>query len=298
MCFRRCSLCLQRSVVQLLAAVLIFCISAPSAWALRGADVAIYNDTAFPGGGAWQVGLQSIRAMLDSYGYSHEDVTPADVNGSIELWKLYKVFIVGGGWAGGYNQSVNQRGFVNIRKFVANGGGFYGICAGAYFASNFVVWKPDYHAQPEYYDYFLDLFKGTGKGPVLGIVGWNQPTGCYVGITKGAAMTKVRMNRNILPDSPQYLNILYYGGPAFIPSGPQASKVKIVARYQVPGTTDHNTPAMILFPYGKGKVFLSGPHPEISMNFVSCSFYYDTKTWRLMDSILSLLHPGLQAAEQ
>jgi glutamine amidotransferase-like uncharacterized protein len=280
-----------------LFAVLAFFALAPVAWSLNGADIAILDDTHLEDGGAWFEGLQGIRAMLDSYGYTYENLTPAAINASKNLYRRYKLLIVGGGWAGAYNKEIHPEGFANIRKFVTSGGGFFGICAGAYFASNIVEWKPNYYSETEVYDYPLNLFKGTGRGALVDIMGWNQPTGCYVGIKYGAAMTQVKINRNLLPDSPQYMSILYYGGPLFVPSGSQASKVKTVARYQVPGKPDHGKPAMILFPYGKGKVFLSGPHPEISMNFASCNFYYDPKTWKLMNSILALLHPEFQAEE-
>jgi hypothetical protein len=43
----------------------------------------------------------------------------------------------------------------------------------------------------------------------------------------------------------------------------------------------------ILFPYGNGNVFLSAPHPEVS--FDDCSLWYDSETWELMNSIISLL---------
>lgn len=77
--------------------IVITAISLPgSSWCLLGADVAVYNDTALSGGSAWKEGLEGIKAMLDSYGYSHEDITPDDVNTNGNLQNLYKVIVFGG----------------------------------------------------------------------------------------------------------------------------------------------------------------------------------------------------------
>ena len=64
--------------------VVIFSLRAKS-WGLEGADVAIYNDTSYDNGGAWQEGIDAIKAMLDSYGYDHEDITPDELNSTSDL---------------------------------------------------------------------------------------------------------------------------------------------------------------------------------------------------------------------
>jgi len=271
-----------------IAMIVIVAICLPSrSWCLDGADVAIYNDTALTDGGAWQEGLEGIKAMLNSYGYSHEDITPNDVNTNGNLQSLYKVIVFGGGWAAGYNTYINAQGIINIRNFVEWGGGYFGICAGAYFASDFIYWKPDVESKGETYDYRLSLFKGVGIGPVLGIKTWTSPTGCSSGIISGAAMTTVTVNTMIIPSVGTDLHILYFGGPAFTQFLDVSKKAIVVATYKVPGFPADGKPAMILFSKGKGKVFLSGPHPEIS--FDNCSFYYSSSTWHLMNSVMSIL---------
>ena len=60
-----------------------------------------------------------------------------------------------------------------------------------------------------------------------------------------------------------------------------------MATYDAPGARANGTPAMILFRYGKGRVFLSGPHLEIS--FDNCNLYYDNETWQFMDRIIPLV---------
>lgn len=260
-----------------------------NSWGLNSADIGIYNDTSFPEGGAWSEGLTAIKAMLDTYGYTHEDITPTDINNpSLNLSSLYRMVIFGGGWAGGYNTSVSETGFNNIRGFVANGGGYFGICAGAYFASDMIMWKQNWLAPIEVYNYPLDLFNGLGLGAVVSIKEWTASTGCASGITKGAAMTSVRIDNSVLPGIDNVLNILYYGGPAFFPNPfAPTTGFTVAATYMVPGDLLDGTPAMITYTYGNGKVFLSGPHPEVS--FYDCSLTYDNATWKLMKSVISML---------
>jgi len=269
-------------------AIIIYGLPAKS-WSLDGADVGIYNDTSYSGGGSWEEGIIAIKEMLNFYGYSYEDITPDNINHVNDLDSFYKVLVYGGGWAGGYNEFINGFGYNNIRKFVRNGGGYFGICAGSYFASDVVMWKQDFETPVEIYNYEypLNLFKGVASGAVLGIKKWTSPTGCSSGITHGAEMTKVNINNSILPDISSELRILYYGGPIFVPFMTEKWKITVVATYEVPGAPADGKPAMIFFPYGKGKVFLTGPHPEIS--FDNCSLYYDNETWELMNSVFSLL---------
>lgn len=272
------------SIICIIVAVSSF----PSeSFSLNGADVAVYNDTSYPEGGAWREGIDAIKAMLDSYGYNHEDITPDQINNTGNLHSLYKVIIIGGGWAGGYNAYINRSGYENIRQFVSSGGGYFGICAGSYFASEVVMWKPNFSTPFEVYHYPLGIFHGVARGAVLSVKAWTSPTGCVSGITEGGAMTTVRIDSSLVPGVRSDVRMLYYGGPVFIPFPDQTGEISVVGRYEVPRTPADGTPAMILFQYGGGRVFLSSPHPEIS--FDECTLYYDPETWELMNSILSLL---------
>ncbi|MBF0457973.1 MAG: hypothetical protein HQK99_08775 [Nitrospirae bacterium] len=257
--------------LKLLLTVLLVVFPA-TAWTLNGADVAIYNDTAYQSGGAWAPGLTAIKAALTYYGYTYEDITPDQLNAAVNLSSFYKMIIFGGGWAGGYNTYVTTSGFNNIRNFVNGGGGFMGICAGAYFASDVTLWREQFQSYTYLYDYPLNLFRGYGIGTVFEIIGWNVPTGCTTGVTQSAAMTTVKIDTSILPDVSPTLNMLYFGGPFFIPYD-NSQGITVVGRY-TGGPGINNQSAMIMFNYGNGKVFLTGPHPEVS--FYNCNLWYDS----------------------
>ena len=258
-------------------------------WGHEKTVVAIYNDTSCENKGVWRDGIFAIKAMLTKYGYCHHDIAPNEINTSQTLNDSFRMIIFPGGWAGTYNLNIKQSGFRHLREFVSRGGGFLGICAGAYFACDVVIWKPDANTPEERYDYPLNLFEGIGKGVVAGIKEWTAPTGCASGITRGAAMVMVKIDNHILPIGSSRLRMLYYGGPFFdpLPFGNQPKTVKVIATYMVPGSPADGKPAMIYFRYGKGKVFLSGIHPEIS--FDDCTLHRDKKTWKFMDAVISMI---------
>ncbi len=255
-----------RRVRRFLAAVLFLhltLLSAGGAAALNGADVAVYNDGGAPYAttrGVWQDGLTAIKHMVTAMGYTYEVITYADLNTSSQDFSLlYKVIIVPGGYAQWYNYWISLAGKQRIRNFVAAGGGYFGICAGSYFAADAIVWEDTSYGHligqnywGEWTGYDLDLFPGIGTGPMNEIADWD---------TEHYNMTTLDFNtpNSVLSayrDTPYSEDILYYGGPYF--TIPAFAPVEILATYDY-----NNQPAIVAFPYGSGRVVLSGPHPEI-----------------------------------
>jgi len=226
-----------------------------NASALTGADVALYDDSIAPSGyrGAWQDGVTALKYMLTYLGYSYEVITYNDLNSSAQNFStLYKTILFPGGYAQWYNYWINKFGKTRIRNFVYQGGNYVGICAGAYFASDKIVWEGvtyddnvDYNAYGELTGYDLDLFAGTGTGPMNGIADWD---------TVGYEMTTLNFNNSGTISFSE--DILYYGGPYFTPDS--GAVVRTVATYSYNGAS-----AIVSSPYGSGKVLLIGPHPEI-----------------------------------
>lgn len=223
-------------------------------FALTGADIGLYVDY-----GVWSEGATAIKNMCGAFGLTVEEVSAQDLNlGSQSLSGLYKVFLVPGGYAPYYNQSVNSGGKAKIRDFVSAGGGYLGICAGAYFAADLVQGGDAYgHLEP--YDdaagYDLDLFFGAASGPVFEIANFYDPVKPY-------AMTTITYNsdNSVLTDYHPAGNsdsVLYYGGPLLDPH-PGSSNFEILAWFNVV-----SKPALVSCYYGAGRVILSSGHPEI-----------------------------------
>ncbi len=211
----------------------------PPSFALNGADIAVYTDN---GTGAWEDGIVAFENFLDWKGISHERITAPDIN-STDLRSLYQAIYFPGGYAWYYKIAIDENGLQNIRDLVSSGGGYIGICAGAYFASDSVYWEED-----GLLDYPLDLFDGTARGAIDAIAPWDNYT-----------MTSLKMNPNnpINEFEPATEQMLYYGGPVFVPhSGQPVDTIAVWSAW-------HDSLAAINFNYGSGRVLLLGPHPEI-----------------------------------
>ena len=76
-------------------------------------------------------------------------------------------------------------------------------------------------------------------------------------------MTDLKISNNthpIIDSLPERIKIVTYpNGPYLKPY--EETNVTIIAIFEITGN-----PAMVVFEYGKGRVFLSGPHPEIEVD--------------------------------
>ena len=199
-------------------------------------DVAIYV-----GPGAESRGVLYLTSFLESKGYSYSAIDEKDIlNGALDK---AKVFILPGGWAGevdeygnkGYG-SMSAEAVDKIKQFVENGGGFYGICAGAYFATKKVKWENALYDEP------LGIFNGLAIGPIDEIAPWPLSTWTSDNISSN-------MNLGF-----NHTTSLYWGGPYFESN---QTNFTILERYGVNGK-----PATIQFTYYKGPVILTGLHHE------------------------------------
>ncbi|MBY8997948.1 MAG: hypothetical protein KGD60_09460 [Candidatus Thorarchaeota archaeon] len=154
----------------------------------------------------------------------------------------YDMIAVPGGWAGTYNVDLAGTGITEIRNFVRDGGAFFGVCAGAYFGCDKLLWEGGVLEYP------LNLFEGFGIGPVEEIAAWPN-----------RAMTEIIINQTSplidLSGEPVNHTVMYFGGPWFDIAGKEG--IHSLATYAA-----NNESAMIAFEYEDGRVFLSGPHPE------------------------------------
>lgn len=232
-----------------------------AAVALNGADVALYNDSTAPYyKGVWQDGLVAIKNMLTTLDITYEEINYKDINlSNQDFSSLYKIILIPGGYAWYYNYWISKTGKERIRNFVNKGGGYFGICAGAYFAVDRVVWGSKiyddfvgFNAYGQLTGYDLDLFSGTGTGDEDKIADYYAGSWTMLSFNFSNE-NPVLSNYKKVPYSE---DIIYLGGPYFTPDAGTA--VSTLATYAYNGQ-----PGLVSFQYGSGRVILSGPHPEI-----------------------------------
>ena len=210
---------------------------------------AIYCDTA---------GRNGIIARMLNFSpeYNLRVLKAADyANGGLEGVDL--LIQPGGGCRGQYN-ALGTNGVEALRRYVLEGGRYYGVCAGAFMAAQV--------SRPEYPRLGIVPFKGDdpehyrGKAPIK--------------------VTLTKEGKKVFEGSAKDRTVIYAGGPALIPGDPLPdTDLEVLATYagriiNVGGGKDGTKPVMSMRDkaafvggrVGKGRVFLSCPHPEMTEN--------------------------------
>ncbi|MBI9083360.1 MAG: pre-peptidase C-terminal domain-containing protein [Desulfobacterales bacterium] len=204
------------------------------------------------GGGAYPMCAVASMKMLEYAGAKPELIDLEDIDNYC-LYD-YDVIYFSGGNAAHYYRYYQGSTAQTIRDFIDGGGGYIGICAGAYFACDTITWEGNTT------DYPLNLNPGKAATGLRGVGSIHDLANGGKDNPDPWKMTTFRMTQKEYGDSydvGQIFSIGYLYGPYFENLG----SATVVARYDYAGTAD-NKPAMVKYPYGSGKVFLSGPHPE------------------------------------
>jgi glutamine amidotransferase-like uncharacterized protein len=196
--------------------------------------IAVYS-----GEGAFFRSITASTKMFQWMGAEVQKIYPQEIiEGKLNA---FDILYMTGGWAVPYNRDLMGQGFKKIRSFLEGGGGFIGTCAGAFFAADYIFWEG------ERYEYLLDIFPGYAKGSIHEIAPWPQHRMCRINISGHTHPITARESSS--------LTSMYYGGPWFYVR-PEA-EIDVLATYDVNGK-----PAMVAYPRGKGKIFLTGVHTE------------------------------------
>jgi glutamine amidotransferase-like uncharacterized protein len=169
----------------------------------------------------------------------------------VEEGKLasFDVLLMPGGSASREARGLEKKGRRAIREFVRAGGGYVGICAGAYLASSSYPWSlhlvPATVADPRHW-------KRAPHGPVK------------------VEMEITRAGRKILGEKKARVRVKYQNGPILLPDrGAEEKGLRILARFRTDLTGRggkkglmRGAPASLAMRYGKGRVVTMSPHPE------------------------------------
>ena len=144
-----------------------------------------------------------------------------------------------------------------VQKFVKEGGGFVGICAGAYLAAANYKWSLAISNHKTYCE-TIDL-------PEIG-----KKSMWFRGASAPVKMELTDEGRKILGDKKGVFEVRYHNGPIMSPMGNEglgnfrtlANFRSEVSKYKPQKGTMVNTPAIIAGEFGKGRVLCVSPHPE------------------------------------
>lgn len=231
-------------------------------------DILVYQDYVHNNG-------VLLRRLRETYGADRVGYCDAAdiLNGRLDQDIIF--FVMPGGADLYYCEKLNGAGNARIRAYVEQGGTYFGICAGAYYACRRIEWAKNEGEHSICGDRELGFFKGTAIGPVYDLIesfsgNWNSV---------------VTLTANGIP-----YPAFYAGGPVFVPDGD--SDHTILATYNVPNASL----ALVETSVGKGRALLSACHIEFTPEFLKNAMYHHRnpspeRTFAVADKFSNLWTP-------
>ena len=201
--------------------------------------------------------IAGLREYFEPRGCSVGFTDAAGIINGGELNDEVLAFFIPGGAGTPYRHKLQVLGNDKIREYVQNGGIYYGICAGAYYACRNTVFEADIPELKKVTECGLNLLEGRAIGTLYKELNIRP----YDKNAESAAVVELIWN-----DNRKYA-AYYHGGPYFEPFNLDENEV--LARYNLEG----KQPAVISRNYGKGKVILSGVHFEDKGELLLKSIY-------------------------
>lgn len=227
-------------MIQRAAALLVLLIVPPATAQPPAAPVPVAMLT---GDGVSGKGPAMIEETLNAGGYKVTRIDAADVRAG--KLKGAKILIVPGGLSRTQGTALGRDGRELVKAFVADGGGYVGVCAGCYLASSQYEWS-------------LHLL------PVKVVDPSNWERG-----KKSLAIELTADGRQWFGRKDTQLKVVYHNGPVLEPIDGAKEPLLALARYREEVTRKGakeglmvNSPAVVAARYGKGWVIGISPHPE------------------------------------
>lgn len=204
--------------------------------------VAIYDDAGGSGNGP--ANLE--KCLKQAGGFSTQRVKAEDIRqGALDR---FDVLIQPGGSGSKQAETLGETGRAAIRKFVEGGGGYLGICAGAYLASADYKWS-----------------LGILDAKVLDRKHWARGNG-------DVRMRLIDPAPALLGSKESVVTVVYAQGPLLAPGGkPEIPDYETLATFETeiakngaPEGVMKGTTAAARAPFAQGRVFCFSPHPERS----------------------------------
>lgn len=206
----------------------------------------------YAGPGASRVALAHTRHTLKNLlnvCYDIEDITPLTITHG-EWEEKAALFVMPGGADLFYLKALSPQGNDKIRQYVEKGGAYLGICAGAYYAAEYVRFAANTPLEVVG-ERELQFFPGTVEGPLLAPYDYHSYS--------GSRIAQIHWTAADSPFAPSPPFSLFYNGGGYFVEAEAKPNTRVLATYK---TASGLKPALIEISRGKGKVILSGVHWE------------------------------------
>ncbi len=158
----------------------------------------------------------------------------------------FDVVMFPGGTGSGTARALEEEGRAAVCEFVEEGGGYLGVCAGAYLATSHYSWS-----------------LGILDARVLDTEHWARGKGTV-------RMELSSTGRELFGGDSAVVSIRYAQGPLLARGGdPDVPDFQVLSTYRseiaengAPEGVMIGTPAIVRAPFGEGRVLVCGPHPE------------------------------------
>lgn len=206
--------------------------------------------------GVGESGVQNVAGLLDE----ERDMEIAHL-GAHDLKEgvlsQFDVVVFGGGSGSKQAASIGLEAASAVRSFVGDGGGYLGICAGAFLCSAHYSWSLN----------LVDTGVFTGS---RNIEGQGKKQMWYRGKTTTVEMQLTEEGTKIFAGVPEHVEVRYHNGPIVSPKNFEGLKLyhplaffrSEQVLYPPQKGTMINTPAIVMGEFGQGRVISISPHPE------------------------------------
>ena len=198
----------------------------------------------FDGKGAPNDGIENVSGRIKSIPEATVTRVKAEEWATIDL-NQFDVVAFSGGSGSQQAEAIGEAGRNNVREFIRGGGGYVGVCAGAYLACSNFKWG-------------------------LGILNASTVSSKW---QRGKAFLDSEVTeagRQMLGDVRGTFKVRYGNGPVIKPAErtdiPAYTTISVfkseIAENGTPVGVMVDSPAQAQATFGKGRVFISSPHPE------------------------------------
>lgn len=206
--------------------------------------ILIYNDVGV-------FNIHPLKTALETYFKNNieiDTISSTEIVNNTKLTNNILALFIPGGIANKYFEKIGIKGNKNIQNYIKNGGIYFGICGGAYYACNKVEFETDIPELKIEAEYNLNLINALAKGTLYKELGI-QP---FSHSSKSTAIVDIEDEK-----TKNLSSAVYHGGPFFESS---QKEYDVLANYKL--ESGKKLPAILQKTYGKGKVIISGVHFE------------------------------------